>query len=181
MGFFSLDDWRNLHPSSRYTTDHNKHLKRSTSHTHHSVEMDLPTDGIRTERPIAITTWVNIVEDILLGLNMNIAIGKGMDEMELPMLKKKGGWFRRGLYHAPTKKYIDLWPIQMSAELTDDGGRRGSRVDDSKKNLVTSNFDTYTMILQMVCSITTKLIVGIYYSFCSSMETSISTSSYYIR
>jgi potassium/chloride transporter 9 len=151
MGFFSLDDWRNLHPGSRYTTDHNKHLKRTASHTHHTIEMDLPTDDIRAERPIAITTWVNIVEDILLGLNMNIAIGKGMDELELPMLKRKRRWFMGGDYHAPTKKYIDLWPIQMSAELVDDErGRRGSKVDDLKKNLVTSNFDTYTMILQMV-------------------------------
>jgi len=150
LGFFSLDDWRNLHPASRHTADHNKQLKRSTSHPHHTVEMDLPTDDIRAERPIAITTWVNIVEDILLGLNMNIAIGKGMDEMELPILKKKRGWFSRREYGRTTKKYIDLWPIQMSAEITDDWGRRGSRVDDLRKNLVTSNFDTYTMILQMV-------------------------------
>jgi solute carrier family 12 (potassium/chloride transporters), member 9 len=149
LGFFSLDDWRNLHPASRHTADHNKHLKRSTSHPHHTVEMDLPTDDIRAERPIAITTWVNIVEDILLGLNMNIAIGKGMDEMELPIVKKKRGWFSRREYGRTTKKYVDLWPIQMSAEIMDDGGRRGSRVDDLRKNLVTSNFDTYTMILQM--------------------------------
>ena len=181
MGFFSLDDWRDLHPSSRYTTDYSKNLKRSTSHPHHTVEMHLPTDDIRSERPIAITTWVNIVEDILLGLNMNIAIGKGMDEMELPMLKKKGAWFKRGSYHAPTKKYIDLWPIQMSAELADDGGGRGSRLDDSKKSLVTSNFDTYTMILQMVCSIIPMLNLGIHYSFCPGMEAGVSTSRYRLR
>ena len=157
MGFFSLDDWRNLHPASRYTTDHNKHLKRTTSHTPHTVEMELPTDDIRAERPIAVTTWVNIVEDILLGLNMSIAIGKGMDELELPMLKKKRQWFMGREYHASTKKYIDLWPIQMSAEfVAEEGGRRGSRVDDLKKNLVTSNFDTYTMILQMVCLLITS-------------------------
>jgi potassium/chloride transporter 9 len=150
LGFFSLDDWRNLHPASRHTADHNKQLKRSTSHPHHTVEMDLPTDDIRAERPIAITTWVNILEDILLGLNMNIAIGKGMDEMELPIMKKKRTWFSSREYGGTTKKYIDLWPIQMSAEITDDWGRRGSRVDDLRKNLVTSNFDTYTMILQMV-------------------------------
>ena len=152
MGFFSLDDWRDLHPSSRHTTDHARHLKRSTSHSHHTVEMQLPTDDIRTERPIAITTWLNIVEDILLGLNMNIAIGKGMDKLELPMLKRRRQWFMGGgEYHAPSKKYIDLWPIQMSAELADDGmARRASKVDDLKKKMVTSNFDTYTMILQMV-------------------------------
>ena len=174
MGFFSLDDWRDLHPSSRYTAEHQKHLARSTSHTshmHHSVEMELPTDTIRTERQIPITTWVNIVEDILLGLNMNIAIGKGMDQLELPMLKKKGRWFTRSKYQAPTKKYIDLWPIQMSAEITDDGGRRGSRVDEQKQNLVTSNFDTYTMILQMVKSWKCKLTEGIHSSLCACMET----------
>jgi potassium/chloride transporter 9 len=178
MGFFSLDDWRNLHPSSRYTTDHNKHLKRSTSHNHHTVNMDLPTDDIRAERPIAITTWVNIVEDILLGLNMNIAIGKGMDELELPMRKRKRRWCFGGEYHAPTKKYIDLWPIQMSAELVDEErGRRGSRQDNTPQNLVTSNFDTYTMILQMVYP-SQRLIVGIYYTLCSGVETSVPTSSY---
>lgn len=150
MGFFDLDDWRSLHPSSRYTTDRDKYLKRSTSlRVHHRVEMNLPTDDIRPERPIPVTTWVNIVEDLLLGLNMNIAIGKGMDELELPTLKQRGGWFRRRQWQS-TKQYVDLWPIQMSAELTDDGRRRGSGSEESKKNLVTSNFDTYTMILQMV-------------------------------
>ena len=172
LGFFSLDDWRDMHPASRYTADHNKHLKRSTSaHLHHTVEMDLPTDSIRAERPIAITTWVNIVEDILLGLNMNIAVGKGMDEMELPMLKRKKNWFSKREYCGTTKKYIDLWPIQMSAEIADDGGRRGSRMDDLKKNLVTSNFDTYTMILQMVNNqVPMELMLGIYYSLCPRME-----------
>jgi potassium/chloride transporter 9 len=174
MGFFSLDDWRNLHPSSKHTSEHHKHLKRTASHTHHTVQMDLPTDDIRTERPIAITTWVNIVEDILLGLNMNIAIGKGMDELELPMVKKRGRWFFKNQYHAPTKKYIDLWPIQMSAELTDDGGRRGSRLDEANKNLVTSNFDTYTMILQMVsCRAFFLLIIGIYHSLSAGLEASV--------
>ena len=133
--------------------------------------MQLPTDEIRAERPIAITTWVNIVEDILLGLNMNIAIGKGMDEMELPMVKKRRNWFSKREYVGTTKKYIDLWPIQMSAEITDDGGRRGSRVDDLKKNLVTSNFDTYTMILQMVnTERSMELTSGIYYPLCSGLE-----------
>jgi solute carrier family 12 (potassium/chloride transporters), member 9 len=155
MGFFSLDDWRELHPASRYTTEHNKQLRKGSSHTHphHTVHMDLPTDDIRAERPIAITTWVNIVEDILLGLNMNIAIGKGMDQLELPIMKKKRSCFAKREYVGTTKKYIDLWPIQMSAELTDDGVRRGSasRSEDTKTNIITSNFDTYTMILQMVC------------------------------
>ena len=151
MGFFSLDDWRSLHPASRYTTEHYKQqLKRTSTFTHQTIQMDLPTDDIRAERPIAVTTWVNILEDILLGLNMNIAIGKGMNDLELPMLRRKRSWFRSPEYHATTKKFIDLWPIQMSAELTDDGGQKGSKADDSKMNLVTSNFDTYTMILQMV-------------------------------
>ena len=178
MGFFSLDDWRELHPASRHTTDYKRHLKRTTSHTHQTVSMDLPTDDIRAERPIAVTTWVNIMEDILLGLNMNIAIGKGMDQLELPMLKKKS-WLKGKQYQAPTKKYIDLWPIQMSAELVDEGGRRGNRAEDLKQNLITSNFDTYTMILQMVCSMSSELILGIYYSLCASMEAGLQASRDY--
>lgn len=157
LGFFSLEDWRNLHPSSKHAREHSRQLKRTASHAHRTVAMDLPTDDIRAERPIAITTWVNIVEDILLGLNMNIAIGKGMDELELPVAKKNQNWFGRKNYIAPTKKYIDLWPIQMSAELVDDGGKREHN-GDPKMNLVTSNFDTYAMILQMVFCITEMLI-----------------------
>jgi len=174
LGFFSLDDWRDLHPSSKHAAEHQKHLARTTSstseHMHRSIEMALPTDSIRTERPIAITTWVNIVEDILLGLNMNIAIGKGMDELELPIVQRRGGWFKRSRYQVPTKKYIDLWPIQMSAELTDDGGRRGSKVEQQKQSLLTSNFDTYTMILQMVHYSCSYLITGIYSTFGPRME-----------
>ncbi|KAA8575196.1 hypothetical protein EYC84_004393 [Monilinia fructicola] len=40
-----------------------------------------------------------------------------------------------------TKKYIDLWPIQMSAEIAAEG--------DRKQNVLTTNFDTYTLILQL--------------------------------
>jgi solute carrier family 12 (potassium/chloride transporters), member 9 len=149
MGFYDLNDWRELHPTSQFTAEH-AHRKKSSEDIRKKVDMKLPTDDIRAERPIAITTWVNILEDILLGLNMNVAIGKGMDELELPILKKKRNWFAKREYHGVTKKYIDLWPIQMSAEFTDDGARRASGTDDQKSNLVTSNFDTYTMILQMV-------------------------------
>jgi potassium/chloride transporter 9 len=44
----------------------------------------------------------------------------------------------------PNKKYIDLWPIQMSAEAA-------SGEDPSRKNVLTTNFDTYTLILQLGC------------------------------
>ena len=36
----------------------------------------------------------------------------------------------------------------MSAEFTEDGANKG--LDDQKTNLLTTNFDTYAMILQMV-------------------------------
>ena len=44
-----------------------------------------------------------------------------------------------------TKSYIDLWPIQMSAEVATAGD------DNSRKNVLTTNFDTYTLILQLGC------------------------------
>ena len=104
MGFFDLDDRSNVVHSESVTPDHPKDIQQTqiASSTNHSVEIELPTDIIRTERHIEVTTWVNIVEDILLGLNMNIAIGKGMDHLELPMLKRKRQFFFGGDYHAPT-------------------------------------------------------------------------------
>jgi solute carrier family 12 (potassium/chloride transporters), member 9 len=84
------------------------------------LEGDLPTDVIRTEDNISATSYMTILEDLALRFKLNVAIGKGFDTLEAP--RKDGG---------NTKKYIDLWPIQMSAELLADG-----------KSVHTTNFDT---------------------------------------
>lgn len=81
-------------------------------------------------------TYVTILEDLLFKLRMNVAVAKGFEDLELPDDGRRS-----------QKKYIDLWPIQMSAELGADS--------ESKQNVLTTNFDTYTMILQLGCILNT--------------------------
>ncbi|GES62518.1 putative cation chloride cotransporter [Aspergillus terreus] len=81
-------------------------------------------------------SYVTILEDLLFKLRINVAVAKGFEDLELP-----------GPSGQHTKKYIDLWPIQMSAQLGAD--------NESKKNVLTTNFDTYTLILQLGCILNT--------------------------
>jgi potassium/chloride transporter 9 len=83
------------------------------------LEGFLPTDVIRTEDLMSPTQYLTIIEDLALRYRLNIAVGYGFDKLETP--RKDGN----------VKKYIDLWPIQMSAEVTAEG-----------KSLLTTNFDT---------------------------------------
>lgn len=76
--------------------------------------------------------YVTILEDLLLKLQINVAVAKGFKSLEFP--QKTG---------QNTKKYIDLWPIQMSAQIAADA------------KIMTTNFDTYTLILQLGCILDT--------------------------
>lgn len=87
-------------------------------------------------RPMTLQSYVTVLEDLLFKLRINVAVAKGFEELELPD--------PNGLH---TKKYIDLWPIQMSAQLGAD--------TESKQNVLTTNFDTYTLILQLGCILNT--------------------------
>ncbi|KAI0166832.1 amino acid permease-domain-containing protein [Hypoxylon sp. FL1284] len=91
------------------------------------LEGFLPTDAIRTEGMMSAESYLTILEDLALRHRLNVAVGKGFQALETP--RHDGG---------NTKKYIDLWPIQMSAEIT-----------DGNKSVLTTNFDTYTLILQL--------------------------------
>ena len=81
-------------------------------------------------------SYVTILEDLLFRLRINVAVAKGFEDLKLP---KDDG--------RNSKKYIDLWPIQMSAALGAD--------NESKQNVMTTNFDTYTLILQLGCILNT--------------------------
>ncbi|KAL2835710.1 amino acid permease-domain-containing protein [Aspergillus pseudoustus] len=81
-------------------------------------------------------TYVTVLEDLLFQLRINVAVAKGFEDLELP-----------GQDDSHSKKYIDLWPIQMSAELNAN--------TETKRNILTTNFDTYTLILQLGCILNT--------------------------
>jgi potassium/chloride transporter 9 len=101
----------------------------------HGLRTDEPENRPRNP-PMSGQSYVTILEDLLFKLRINVAVAKGFEDLELPDADGRH-----------TKKYIDLWPIQMSAELGAD--------NESKQNVLTTNFDTYTLILQLGCILNT--------------------------
>ena len=100
----------------------------------HKLRGLLPTDACRIEGAVNVKNYVTILEDLLLKLQINVAIAKGFKDLEFPQPKGNNN-----------KKYIDLWPIQMSAQIAAESG----------DNVLTTNFDTYTLILQLGCILNT--------------------------
>lgn len=100
------------------------------------VKMPLPTDICKVEATMSVTSYVTILEDLLLRLRINVAMARGFTDLELHLETDKSN-----------KRYIDLWPIQMSAEIFSDNLNGSS--------FLTTNFDTYTLILQLGCILNT--------------------------
>ncbi len=98
---------------------------------------ELPTDVCYVEKRTDVQSYVMVLEDMILKLQTNVAIAAGFGDLELPKPKEGN-----------TKKYIDLWPIQMSAVVA-------SENQGQTENIQTSNFDTYTLILQLGCILNT--------------------------
>ncbi|KAL5342625.1 amino acid permease-domain-containing protein [Aspergillus crustosus] len=109
-------------------------LQYSKRHSH-----QIPANTPKTESlniSASCQTYVTVLEDLLFQLRINVAVAKGFENLELPV--------QNG---TKSKKYIDLWPIQMSAELNANS--------ETKRNVLTTNFDTYTLILQLGCILNT--------------------------
>ncbi|KAG0156404.1 hypothetical protein PDIDSM_3582 [Penicillium digitatum] len=108
--------------------------RRDSRTGRHSAHLSTRTEAFSESGPVnppmSGQSYVTILEDLLFKLRINVAVAKGFEDLELP-----------DPHGRHTKKYIDLWPIQMSAELGADS--------ESKQNVLTTNFDTYTLILQL--------------------------------
>ncbi|KAF3481624.1 uncharacterized protein GIQ15_04383 [Arthroderma uncinatum] len=87
---------------------------------------------------MSVQSYLTVLEDLLFQLRINVAVARGFENLELPGTNDGD---------LPTK-YIDLWPIQMSGEISQSGGR-------THTNYLTTNFDTYTLILQLGCILNT--------------------------
>jgi potassium/chloride transporter 9 len=110
----------------------------SHAHAHGNgpkLEDHLPTDYCKTESTTSLTGYVTLLEDLLFRLQINVAVARGFSDLEFPNPGKN------------IKEYIDLWPIQMSAEIATKG--------DIKAHLLTTNFDTcelFCSYLNETCS-----------------------------
>lgn len=113
--------------------------KHGTQHcgTISNKNQTLPTDNLRKEKQVSISQWVQIVEDLII-MQATVAVAANFGKMSVPEMK--GLWLSNKLeLLQSSKKYIDLYPIQMSKmSLTADG-----------KSVLSTNFDTYTLILQL--------------------------------
>ena len=149
FGIYNLNEYRNNIPLIAVPTPQNSMSKQNVACTKYpqigsntvrnvgNIHGDLPTDTCRTEGGVSPREYVTILEDMLLRLQINVAIAKGFEHLEFP-----------SLHEGKAKRYIDLWPIQMSAEIATEGG-------EEKQNVLTTNFDTYTLILQLGCILNT--------------------------
>lgn len=133
LGFYNLDDLRRSQPLidiPRSSARKDRHVKLAVDDPNDTGQ--LPTDSCRTESMVNVTSYVTILEDLLLRLQINVAVAKGFQELEFPHKNKEEN----------TKKYIDLWPIQMSAEIAAEG--------DHDTNVLTTNFDTCEYLSSIV-------------------------------
>lgn len=143
-GAYNLEAYRNIQPLIDLSGNDHETTRPSfvpeESQIPHSDKRkqskgQLPTDVCKIEGPVNVKNYVTILEDLLLKLQINVAVAKGFKELEFP--QKTG---------QNSKKYIDLWPIQMSAQIAAESGN---------SNVLTTNFDTYTLILQLGCILDT--------------------------
>lgn len=147
IGFFDLSSYyaqaqgEALHPYFTLESDspgygtlkresvvRNRRAKASDFGISHAGE--LPTDVCRTERRVLVCQWVHIVEDLVV-MRATVAVAKGFPRLVLP---PSGAKIPREL-----RRTIDLYPIQMLHVETDKHG----------KLVLSTNFDTYTLILQL--------------------------------
>lgn len=101
------------------------------------LNLELPTDDCRKEQKVTIKQWVQIVEDLIV-MQATVAVAANFKNFDLPVCEKK--WFeKKPGKNSAKSKYVDLYPIQMSSIcLLEDG-----------KSVLSTNFDTYTLILQL--------------------------------
>ncbi|RDA90055.1 hypothetical protein CP533_2381 [Ophiocordyceps camponoti-saundersi (nom. inval.)] len=139
LGFYNMDDLRRSKPiipvpdlpvpSSKsrgaFWADGKASVRRRSDISSRLLAGSLPTDVIRTEGPMSPTDYMLVLEDLALKYRLNVAVAHGFESLETPRVDG-----------ANAKKYIDLWPVQMSAEVAAEG-----------KNVLTTNFDTCRCIL----------------------------------
>lgn len=165
LGFYNLQQFRSEQPLVDVPSppperkhDHSDSRRRRRSRS--QGQGSLPTDICYVEKRTDVQSYVMVLEDMILKLQINLAIATGFSELELPNPKEGN-----------SRKYIDLWPIQMSAEISSDNNGK-------QQNLLTTNFDTYTLILQLGCILGTvpswkksyKLRVAVFVEFESDVD-----------
>ncbi|CCE82071.1 Piso0_002767 [Millerozyma farinosa CBS 7064] len=100
----------------------------------------LPTDDCKKEQKINVNQWIQIIEELTL-MQATVGVAINFSNINVPTTSKGTfDFLKNSKIHEPKKKkYIDLYPIQMS---------RVSQMKDGR-SVFSTNFDTYTLILQL--------------------------------
>lgn len=93
----------------------------------------LPTDNIKYEKGMSVSDYVGIMEDVI-SCKKTLALAYGFSNQRI------NGCMPFEYSGSEDKKFIDLWPIQIS-----------DPDSQSTKESKITNFDTYTMVLQLGC------------------------------
>ncbi|CAH6723945.1 vacuolar cation-chloride cotransporter 1 [[Candida] jaroonii] len=116
---------------------HGLNLPLSSFKSKSSQFQKLPTDDCRQEQQVSISQWVQVIEDLII-MQSSVAVAGNFNSLNLPAFDEgKHHWWSQPETSGP-QKYIDLYPIQMSNFNVIDG-----------KSVLSTNFDTYTLILQL--------------------------------
>lgn len=130
LGFFDLKHYHKVSGNESKTSQ--THGTSSDSYLNVSqLGERLPTDDCKNEDKMKIQQWVEILEDLSL-MHSNIAIAHAFQRLNMDGLSDNK--------NPEEKKCIDLYPIQVCAKM---------KVQHDFPSVVTTNFDTYTLILQL--------------------------------
>jgi solute carrier family 12 (potassium/chloride transporters), member 9 len=98
LGFFNLHEYRQ---QNGYLLPLAKIKSMATDGDSGAIRGELPTDECQSEKAVTVTSYLNVLEDLLLSLQMNVAVARNFPDLQLPTEQDKH-----------KKKYIDLWPIR---------------------------------------------------------------------
>jgi potassium/chloride transporter 9 len=160
IGFFNLHELRKKeilidvqHQQPPKLSQHKPDLRKGESSKTISKNRPhgaFPTDSNKRERAIDAQSYVTVLEDLIRGIKANVAVAKGFEKFKIPeppvgLRDRLRSWssFKESQPLGAETRYIDLWPVQMSAFAFID------TEDHEQKRVLTSNFDTYTLILQL--------------------------------
>ncbi|KAH3673610.1 hypothetical protein WICPIJ_009727 [Wickerhamomyces pijperi] len=135
-----------IYPAMRRSPSQSTKRQSSASYTALPMEK-LPTDICRAESPISVQNWVSIIEDLIL-MRTNVAVAKGFEKLHIPSNQSDS-------LPLDQRPFIDLYPIQMSAAIGGKKSGSSTTTTATAMKMMTTNFDTYTLILQLGAILTT--------------------------
>ncbi|KAJ1928282.1 hypothetical protein IWQ60_002191 [Tieghemiomyces parasiticus] len=155
MGLYNLSGYRYRLRFQREEDSADSAAFSEDSYDPRLDDTDLPTDQIELETSMSVQDYVCIIEDLLM-VRKAVALAYGFTRLHRTCPPPCRSWWPPFAAHE-RKKYIDLWPIQMSLEHPYSAGpgagsptdETGTTVPGAGQRVFTTNFDSYALVLQL--------------------------------